>query len=190
MTRAGVGKVVPPECWFEDVDRALESAEDIELQSRFPDAPAGAEIPLAQMDICHEMSPEETATLARYLRREEMAAGTVLFREGDPGDRLYLVAKGELTVSVRLAGKEGRTRRLATYGPGVTVGEMAVLEGQRRSADAVVVTAGVMHTLDLAALEDMRREAPDIYNRFMLSLARMIVVRLRTTTLELRAVTG
>ena len=91
---------------------------------------------------------------------------------------------------MRLPGKEGRTRRLASYGPGVNLGEMAVLEGQTRSADAVAVTDCVLYALDGAALEAMRTEAPELHARLMLNLTRQLVVRLRARTLELRAATG
>ena len=114
-------------------------------------------------------------------------ADAQLFREGGPGDRLYLLARGEVTVSIGLAGKEGRTRRLATYGPGVTVGEMAVLEGQKRSADCIAAGDCVVYTLETDALEAMRREAPDLHSHLMRNLTRQLVVRLRTTTMGLRA---
>jgi SulP family sulfate permease len=190
LTRAGVDKVVPRERWFEDVDRALEHAEEAELRLRWPDTRAGTEMPLHEMDICSGMSPEEAAGLANYFVREEVPAGAHVFREGDPGDRLFLLARGEMTVSVRLAGKDGRSRRLATYGPGVTIGEMAVLEGQKRSADAQALTDCVLLMLESTALEAMRQEGPDLHSRFMRNLARQLAVRLRATTIELRAATS
>ena len=64
---------------------------------------------------------------------------------------------------------------------------MAVLEGQRRSADAVALTDCVLYTLDGAGLVSMRHEAPDLHSHFTLNLARQLVVRLRALTLELRA---
>jgi SulP family sulfate permease len=187
LVRAGLDKILPPESWFEDVDRALEHAEELELQRGWTDPREGLEMALAEMDICRGMSAEEAASLARYLRREVVPANVPLFKEGESGDRLYLLAKGEITVSIRLQGKDGRTRRLATYGPGVILGEMAVLEGQRRSADATTLTECVLHTLDGDALSRMRSDDPDLHSHFMLNLARQLAARLRATTLELRA---
>ena len=187
LARAGLDKILPPESWFEDVDRALEHAEELELRRGWTDPRQGMEMPLAEMDICRSMPAGEAESLSRYLRREVVPPNTPLFKEGESGDRLYLLAKGEITVSLRLPGKDGRTRRLATYGPGVILGEMAVLQGQRRSADAATLTECVLHTLDGDALERMRREAPDLHGLFMLNLARQLAARLRATTLELRA---
>jgi CRP-like cAMP-binding protein len=142
------------------------------------------------MDICSGMSAPQIAALEKHLRRVVLPAGSALFREDDAGDRLYLLAGGEITVSVRLEGKAGRNHRLGTYCPGVMLGEMAVLEGKARSADAVVVSDCVLHTLDGAALERMRLEDPALYSQFMLNLTRQLIGRLRTTTLELRAAYG
>ncbi|MCM2329040.1 MAG: SulP family inorganic anion transporter [Lysobacter sp.] len=186
LMRAGVDRSVPVERWFEDVDRALEGAEDAELARGGAAAQPGLEMALANMDICGGMPPAEAQALEGFLRREVVPAGTNLFGEGESGDRLYLLAKGEVTVSLQLKGKDGGSRRLATYGPGVILGEMAVLGGHQRSADAVALTDCVLYSLDRAGLESMRQEAPDLHNRFVLNLARQLVVRLRATTLELR----
>lgn len=187
MIRAGMDKAVPIAHWFEDTDRALEDAENIELGHLGADYRTDVEMPVSVMDICHGMSRQETALLEKYLERMSAPAGSMLFHENDPGDSLYLLAKGEITVSVRLAGKEGRTRRLATYCPGVILGEMAVIEGKKRSADAKVVGDSVLYALTRQALEKMQSENAAIYSHFMHNLTRQLVVRLRSTTIELRA---
>jgi CRP-like cAMP-binding protein len=179
--------VVPRTHWFEDADRALERAEDEELRGASLAPDTESELPLEAMDVCRGMSGPESAALATYLERVEVQAGRPLFREGDAGNRLYLLAKGEVTVCIRIAGKDGRTRRLVTYGPGVIIGEMAVLEGLPRSADAMALTDCVLYALDGAALARMQLEAAQLHSHFALNLARQLVVRLRALTSELRA---
>ena len=187
LVRAGLDKVVPQERWFEDADRALEQGEDLELQARWPGPQAGSELPLSAMDVCRGMSAAEVAGLARYLQRVVVPAGAALFREGDPGGRLYLLARGAITVSVMLPDGAQRSRRLGTFSPGVMLGEIAVIEGTVRSADAWAVTECALHAIDGSTLERMRVEAPDLYGRLMLNLARHLAGRLRRITLELRA---
>jgi sulfate permease, SulP family len=187
MARAGLDKVVPPERWFEDADRALERAEDIELENRWPDRQSGAELPLSAMEVCSGMSAPQIETLEQHLQRIALPAGSALFREGDAGDRLYLLARGEITVSIKLHGEVAGNYRLGTYCPGVVLGEMAVLEQKPRSADAVVVSDCVLYTLDGAALERMRLENPAVHSQFMLNITRQAIGRLRSRTLELRA---
>jgi sulfate permease, SulP family len=186
MTRAGLDKIVPPERWFEDADRALEQAEDTELKSRWPEH-SGAEVPLSAMDVCSGMSAPQIAALERHLQRMVLPAGSVLFREGDAGDRLYLLARGEITVSLKVQGETVRDHRLGTYCPGAVLGEMAVLERKARSADAVIVSDCVLYSLDGSALESMRLENPGLHSQFMLNLTRQLVERLRARTVEVRA---
>jgi len=187
MTRAGLDKVVPPEHWFEDADRALEHAEDCELKRRWPEQQSDSELPLSAMDVCRGMSAPQVAVLEKHLQRVVVPAGSVLFREGDAGDRLYLLARGKITISVKLRGKVERNPRLGTYCPGVVLGEMAVLEGKPRSANAIVVSECVLHTLDGIALEHLRRDNPALHSQFMLNVTRQLIRRLRSTTLELRS---
>lgn len=187
LTRAGVDKVVPLEYWFEDADRALEHAESVELKNSGLNQQPERELPVSVMDICNGMSTAEASMLESYLQREVLAANTTLFREGEPGDRLYLLAQGEITVSMKLSGKGGRNYRIGTYCPGVTLGEMAVVEGRPRSADATTISNCVLHMLDAQNLEKMRLENPSLHSRFMHNITRQLAGRLRNTTLELRA---
>jgi CRP-like cAMP-binding protein len=62
-----------------------------------------------------------------------LAAGAQLFAQGEAGDALYLVLEGEMEVCVSTEG--GRSVRMAALGPGAVIGEMAVLDGGKRSAD-------------------------------------------------------
>jgi len=190
MTRVGIDKIVPRERWFEDADRALEHAEDLELKSHWPEPQPGAELPVSALDICSGMTAAEVATLEQYLERVEVPGRVALFREGDPGDCLYLLARGEVIISVTLAGKAGRHHRLATCCPGVILGEMAVLEQKPRSADAIAASDCVLYQLAGSALEKMRHEHPALHSHFMLNLTRQLAERLRSTTLELRAAHG
>lgn len=58
--------------------------------------------------------------------------GEALFREGDPGDRVFFIMSGRVQISKQLA--NGQLHELAVLGEGDIVGEMAVLDGRPRSA--------------------------------------------------------
>jgi CRP-like cAMP-binding protein len=187
LALAGVARIVPEGAWFSDADTALEHAESHLLKRRWPEHANAEELAVEQMDVCAGMSAGEISALQDYLRRETHGPGVALFGEGTPGDRMYLIAKGAVTVKVRLFRKRDRTRRLATYSPGVIVGEMAVLEDKARSADAVCDGDTVLQVLEREALERMAREQPALYGRFLFNLSRQVASRLRATTLELRS---
>ncbi len=66
--------------------------------------------------------------------RLRFEAGKPIFREGDPGDRAYVVEAGEVAI-VRTV--KGETQVLGTIGKGGMFGEMALVDGQPRMADAI-----------------------------------------------------
>ncbi|CAG0961310.1 partial Cyclic AMP receptor protein, partial [Anaerolineae bacterium] len=62
-------------------------------------------------------------------------AGEVLFREGDAGDRMYVIQSGAVRISKTVKGEE---KTLAILGPGEFFGEMAILNAKPRTATAIV----------------------------------------------------
>ena len=186
LSQAGVARVVSAEAWFADDDAALEDAENRMLAIRWPDPEDAHDLPVAQMEVCSGLSADEAAALERYLRRDAHRAGTILFAEGAPGNSIYLIARGAVTLRVYLPGNSG-SRRLSTYGPGLNFGEMAVLQGKPRSAEAVCESDTVLYTLHREALERLARESPGLHAKLLFNLALHMATRLRATTFELSA---
>jgi CRP/FNR family cyclic AMP-dependent transcriptional regulator len=94
-----------------------------------------AEATLAGVDLFAALTPEELEGLSARLRRRRYPEGAVLFVEGDPGNGLYVIESGR--VKIVLASPAGRELVLAVRGPGEYIGDMALLDGEPRSADAV-----------------------------------------------------
>src|SRR4029079_8988158 len=90
---------------------------------------------------------------ARHLQPKE-----TLFRQGDPGDALYVVTEGSITACS--PGEHG-THRYLSLSPGMMLGEAARLAGRGRSADAVADVASVVHVLGKDALERIALEDPE-----------------------------
>src|SRR5712692_8321300 len=78
-----------------------------------------------------DLSPEALAALEAVAEPVELAGGEILFRQGDPGDAVYVVVRGRLRV---LAEDGSRAGFVAEIGPGETAGEMALLTGGPRTA--------------------------------------------------------
>ncbi len=81
----------------------------------------------------------DRAQLADVLHEEVIPAGRVLFDVGDPGSSMYIVRSGRVRISI--PGESGDEVTLATLGHGEFFGELALLDGQPRSARATVVDA-------------------------------------------------
>jgi len=90
---------------------------------------------LAQMDLFAVLTPEEVARLDARLRRRRYAKGSVLFLQGDPGNALYVIESGHVKMVV--TSPDGKELIIAMRGPGEFFGDMALLDGEPRSADAV-----------------------------------------------------
>lgn len=101
----------------------------------------------------------------------EYAVGTVLFRERDPGDRMYVIRSGRVKIYRTLGDTE---LVLAFLGAGDFLGEMALLEGLPRSASAMVVEPTVLVEVDSETFESMIRRNIEIAVRIMRKLANRV----------------
>jgi len=98
---------------------------------------------LKRMTLCRQLSADELGEIAAIVGMRQVAAGSELFREGDPGDGLYLVVDGEISVMKRAPDGE---HALAKLGPGGVLGEMSLVTADARSATGRALTqATVLH---------------------------------------------
>jgi CRP-like cAMP-binding protein len=85
------------------------------------------------------------------MERHEVAPGTVLVREGEPGDRFYVVFAGMLSVSQRDVGNRGVLR------PGDYFGEVALAMHVRRTATVTAITPAVVASCDAETFDEVIR---------------------------------
>jgi len=172
---------------FADLDDALEQAEEDIIARMSGDPGSSPDIQLETSDFGLTMQPEHLALLASRMQSLTFAKGDVLCRAGDPSDRLWLLAKG--SVSVWDTADE-RRRRIASIGPGCTVGEMGLLNDRLRSAEVCADNNVHAHELTAASLDWILENSPDVGRAVLTSIARQLVERLRDATEELRLKTG
>ena len=92
-------------------------------------------VPLESSKLFNGLSPGHIADLKRVTRELSFPAGDVIFREGDPGDGIYIVKEGRVQIGAVMG--NGDRRALSLVGPGELFGEMAVLDNEPRSATAL-----------------------------------------------------
>ena len=97
---------------------------------------------LRAMPIFDELESLDLDLLAARMQRETFKAGEVVFREGERGDKFYIIESGQVSVTHLAA--DGQTVELARLGPGEYVGEIALLQNSPRTA---TITASVDSTL-------------------------------------------
>ena len=161
-----------------DVDMALEAAENALLGPDENEQDA-TEIGAAARTL-PGLSAAEQAGLNRYLSRVRVRARQRVFSVGDPGDALYFVAVGRCTLWVPQHGTA--PLRLMNFGPGALFGEMALLDGHRRSSDAVADTAGELLVLTRPVFDSLALTEPELHAAINRGLMLLLVGRLRDTT--------
>ena len=126
----GVTEVLGLDHIFPNTDHALEWAEDNLITDVMVESKAGKRmLEIQDISVFQDLSPEQLLIVGKYLRPAAFKAGEVIFREGDPGDGMYFILSGYVSV---FGGN--RAHRLATIAEGVFFGDMAILGDMPRSA--------------------------------------------------------
>lgn len=132
-----------------------------------------AGLALERVGVLADLDAYALQEVAAVMQPIALAGGAMLFEEGEVGDTLYIVVHGRLAVSV--AGSNGSRRIIAELGRGESVGEMALLTGERRSARVAAIRDSLLLALSRAAFERVVEQYP----RVMTQLARQLVMRLK-----------
>lgn len=109
------------------------------------------------------------------LDRQVVAAGSYIFREGDSARKAYLIASGKVSIRRQV---DGETIELVQLGKGGFFGEMALIDGAPRSADAYVVEAAEIIGIDEKTFEKNLEQLND----FMRAWVNMLMVTIRRLT--------
>lgn len=168
----GSGKLLP------DIDATIEWAEEHLILSVLGDRELEGEFPLTHFDVLASMNPQELATMKTLLERRVFAKGDVVFREGDEGKELFMIAKGNASVRIRLPG-ENRSVRLVTFAPGTVFGELALLDQEARSATVEADDDLVCYVLPYAGFTGLAAGHPAIAIKLLANLGRELSARLR-----------
>lgn len=124
---------------------------------------------------------DASGNLDHLVRRH--AAGTVLFREGDPGEKMYVIRSGKVNIWKRISDSE---MTLAVLGPGEFFGEMALLESLPRSAGATVVEDAELIEVEQSAFETLVHRN----SRIAVRLMRRLSSRLREAGRQIQVLMG
>lgn len=89
---------------------------------------------LQQVAMFSELAPEDLRRIAEQVEERRYAPEEVIYRFGDSGDEMLVIASGRVRISKEV---DGEVRFLGTYGAGEHVGELGLLRGQPRAADVI-----------------------------------------------------
>ena len=179
--------------FFPDIDRALESAEDRLLAALRPGAAVRAALTLDETLMGDGLDAAERRVLAGMLVERQLRKGEAVFRSGEPGDAMYVLLQGQIGIWMPPKGggdtlAEGR--RLVSYAPGVVFGEMGLLAGAARSADAIAETDAVVLELERSRYERLTADHPAVLGKLLLNINVLLASRVRALSDELQAAQG
>lgn len=116
------------------------------------------------------MMDRDLTHLADDLHAREYHQGEIIFREGDAGQFLYLVASGQVRIFVN--GVDGNETSVILFGrPGDMFGELAIVDGLPRSATAVALHNTLLYTLSREQFRHHMQQCPQLALNFMRELS-------------------
>ena len=164
--------------WFRDLDRATEFGEQALLSAAGLSSGSGL-VPLDDSSLLRGLDAARRERLKASMPARRLRSDEALFRQGDPGDALYVVSEGSITACS--PGEHGSHRYLS-LSPGMMLGETALLDGRGRSADAMADVASVVHVLGKDALERIARDDPELARQITTNIAVHLSERLRSAS--------
>jgi SulP family sulfate permease len=156
-----------------DLDRGLQRCEEGLLRGQAVTAPA----PVDGRDGWGTAGMP--AGLERHVQRLTLDDGTVLIRQGDSPDDVFVLESGTLRVEMQTS--DGTRIRLRSISPGVVVGEVAMYSGDPRTADVVAEGSTVVLRLDRASIDRLEAQDPELAAALHRWLASVLSERLGDT---------
>ncbi len=130
-------------------------------------------VELASAELFRLLAPDELGPVRAVAQERSFTAGREIFREGDPGDGLYVVLSGLVEISGLLNNEKRQV--LSQVGPGQIFGEMAIIEQLPRSACATAVQPTTVAFLDRAEMRALIERSPALAS----ALLQLVSHRLR-----------
>jgi CRP-like cAMP-binding protein len=137
---------------------------------------------LAECVLFRGLSADDRRALVTRVRTRTLNAGDTIFLMGDPGDSMMALLKGSVRISA--PSPEGKEIVLGIMQPGEFFGEIALLDGKERSADAKAMTPctlAILDRRDVLAFLEQNREA-------WFRIVEVLCERLRRTTVQIAEV--
>jgi SulP family sulfate permease len=171
---------------FDNLDDALEWTEDNILEdANITLAKEQKALELENIDLLNGIDKEGLELLRGCAEPRAFTVGETIFRMGDSGDELFLIRKGVVRIVLQLEG--GRRYNLTAFGSGDFFGDMAFLDNDPRSADAIAVGPVEVFVISRVRFDEVVKEHPYVGVRVFALLSKALAVRLRYANNELRA---
>ena len=150
--------------------------------TRLVQPPPDKVAPLRNHPVFHEFPPAVIEHLGAYMTRRKVAQGATIFAKGDPGATLMAVLSGSVRICVSAG--DGHEAVFNIIKPGQVFGEVALLDGRARTADAVAITDCELMVIDRRDFIPFLHREPHV----VLKLIEILCSRIRRTSAQVEDV--
>ncbi len=147
---------------------------------------------LKKFELFHGLNEENLNIIASACQEEQYEIGEAILKEDTPGSKLYMISEGEVYITINMPvdkdknNLEDKEAFIASLGPGEVLGEMALVDGRPRSANAKALS--IVKLLVLSYDDFMKIVEKDYKIGFLImrNIAKLISERLREDNLALK----
>lgn len=169
---------------FPTLDDALEWVEDRIIHDAELQRDEESPLELHEVELFAGRKEQTLAALEQCMEKRNVTKGETIFTRGASGDELFLIRRGAVRIVLPLSDRQ--SYHLGTFGRGAFFGEMAFLDGEVRSADAVAFADTELYVLSRRAFDQFAEDHKKLGLRLMEGIASVLASRLRYTNAELR----
>jgi CRP/FNR family cyclic AMP-dependent transcriptional regulator len=136
-------------------------------------------------DIFQGLDDEEIAVVSEICSEQKFQSAATIFSEGDPGNRLFIIAEGEVRISRDIPGSGEEA--LTVLKQGACFGEMSLFDRSERSTNAIANKDCLMITIARADFEELLDFQRELGYKVLWSIVRLLSKRLRVANDNLRS---
>lgn len=130
-----------------------------------------------------EFSREDISLLSAYMDIYRAQPGETIIREGDVGDFMLLIVEGD--VDILKKGLREEQQHMTSVGPGATLGEMSMIDGEPRFATCIATRPTTFAVLTRDNMARIILDYPSLGAKVLIKLVTMLSLRLRQTSSKL-----
>jgi CRP/FNR family cyclic AMP-dependent transcriptional regulator len=130
-----------------------------------------------------EFSQEDISILSGYMEVYRAQPGEILIREGDAGDFMLLIVEGEIDILKK--DQRGGQQHMTSAGPGMTLGEMSMIDGEPRFATCMASKSTTFAVLTRDNMAKIILDHQSLGSKILVKMVTMLSLRLRQTSARL-----
>ncbi len=169
----------------DEIDTALEHCEDKLIAEHIEAPMVKGLVPFHDFELFAGFTPQELSKMEGLLEMESFGDATKIIEQGSAPDYIYLLAKGSVSIYHNTQNGSKKRQRIAAFGPGVCFGDLAAIDGSKRSADVWSDEASTCYTLSTDNLALLEEKDPSSYAKVVRNTLLINIDRLRRCNQEI-----